>query len=467
VSSKRRLYLGLKQNFLRLFTSQARWIKEMYGKESIFEKPYQSGDYRKMHLDIPRPDWGNIGPDPDLPDGGFLPRGPRIYIFEPGYCSFFIVSGICGETTSFTVQMSLIPYIAEGSIFQWGVTSDQPEYVRIASVEYTDPYMQSSIKVTLETDEQFNGTALITVTSQLIGSAVRKLTVYPEPFFFAPIDVSLASNLPYELANKVPMFQRENYVNPFYECGTVDFVVECASCDDIVPLAWAGISADIVARSASASVAVVDNEAGPFEWVVSGTGFTLDEATTTGVANQVSADASACGTATITVTDACGNIAVGYVRCTTGTWVFKDHVCSIPGVNTDGIGWDIGDFKGERIEGFEKIIQWYDGFVSTQVLKSLVSGDPCDYYHTGTSGDTLNEYCDSSAGCQSLSVCDAVTGCTQCITFTVRPDWTLGGTRCMWRDGVYSGNPLYWSRHCYCTNKSNYYDLRRYEWECV
>lgn len=62
----------------------------------------------------------------------------------------------------------------------------------------------------------------------------------------------------------------------------------------------------------------------PFTWTVSGTGFSLSKATTDSdmEINVLSADGTACGSATITVTDACGRTAIGYVRCTTGEWCY-------------------------------------------------------------------------------------------------------------------------------------------------
>lgn len=85
-----------------------------------------------------------------------------------------------------------------------------------------------------------------------------------------------------------------------------------------------GTSAATIAQSASCTVAVTGSD-GPFDWSVSGTGFTLDSATTTGLTNTLNADASACGSATITVTDACSRSTTGYVRCTTGQWVEKSR----------------------------------------------------------------------------------------------------------------------------------------------
>ena len=70
----------------------------------------------------------------------------------------------------------------------------------------------------------------------------------------------------------------------------------------------------------------------PYSWSVSGTGFHFDSASgpTTATTNadletlELWADGTACGSATISVTDGCGDTTTGYVRCTSGQW---DLVC--------------------------------------------------------------------------------------------------------------------------------------------
>jgi hypothetical protein len=58
----------------------------------------------------------------------------------------------------------------------------------------------------------------------------------------------------------------------------------------------------------------------PYTWQVSGNGFSLSEGATKGLTNTLIANDTACGTATITVTDTYGVPVTGYVRCTTGQW---------------------------------------------------------------------------------------------------------------------------------------------------
>lgn len=58
-----------------------------------------------------------------------------------------------------------------------------------------------------------------------------------------------------------------------------------------------------------------------YTWQVSGTGFSLNADQTYDAANTLIADSSACGIATISVTDAQDETVTGYVRCVTGQWV--------------------------------------------------------------------------------------------------------------------------------------------------
>ena len=102
-------------------------------------------------------------------------------------------------------------------------------------------------------------------------------------------------------------------------------------CIDDPAMAWDyGESAETIDREVSVAVAITGLNA-PFTWEVSGTGFSLENAETDGIENTLHADATACGSATITVTGCDDQEAIGYVRCSVGQWIFVDHSCPIPG----------------------------------------------------------------------------------------------------------------------------------------
>jgi len=71
-------------------------------------------------------------------------------------------------------------------------------------------------------------------------------------------------------------------------------------------------------RNSSVEISVIGGFP-PYTWEVSGTGFSVLSSTTYRM-NTLSADNTACGSATITVTDKYGDICTGFVRCTTGQW---------------------------------------------------------------------------------------------------------------------------------------------------
>lgn len=108
---------------------------------------------------------------------------------------------------------------------------------------------------------------------------------------------------------------------------------ECDECDDTA-IAWDSVnSPETIARSTAVTVYITDSlgTGGPYTWAVSGTGFTLDDATTAGLTNTLNADGSACGSAVITVTGCDVTEAIGYVRCTAGsTWSAPADFCTTP-----------------------------------------------------------------------------------------------------------------------------------------
>jgi hypothetical protein len=109
------------------------------------------------------------------------------------------------------------------------------------------------------------------------------------------------------------------------------------SCDPDNAVIWDWVnSAETINKSSSVSV-YVEGGYPPYTWSVSGTGFTLGNEVTIGVANSLIADADSCGSASITVTDACGFSASGAVRnVDEGQW--EDVIpaeCMFPGFQAD------------------------------------------------------------------------------------------------------------------------------------
>jgi hypothetical protein len=62
------------------------------------------------------------------------------------------------------------------------------------------------------------------------------------------------------------------------------------------------------------------NGCGPYNWSVTGTGFSFTVPQTSGPSNTLNATAGACGPAHITVTDSCNSSVNFYILCTVGDW---------------------------------------------------------------------------------------------------------------------------------------------------
>jgi len=89
---------------------------------------------------------------------------------------------------------------------------------------------------------------------------------------------------------------------------------------------------DVIDRNSSVEISIIGGIP-TYTWEVSGNGFILSEGATKGLNNTLIANDTACGTATITVTDKGGASCTGYVRCTAGSWVKKEtgYACGFAG----------------------------------------------------------------------------------------------------------------------------------------
>ena len=183
-----------------------------------------------------------------------------------------------------------------------------------------------------------------------------------------------------------------------------DGLLTLSSCDTVTNVNYDSDNPATIARNDSDVEITVSDGIGPFTWSVAGTGFSLGSATTTGRTNTLDADGTACGTAIITITDACDDTATGYVRCTTGQWVQKSTgSCIISGAITDTISEpDENSGEHERISGYQKQYQ----------LWGSKCGVASGFY------DCENPY--PGCGDGGASECNEgtclATGCTPCLT---------------------------------------------------
>ena len=96
--------------------------------------------------------------------------------------------------------------------------------------------------------------------------------------------------------------------------AVIDFTqsAACTGASYVAP-SWSAANPTSLTRNTFDTISI-DDGIGSFTWVISGTGWTLDYASTAAGANILRAGAGACGLAKITCTDACGNIVVDYVQ---------------------------------------------------------------------------------------------------------------------------------------------------------
>jgi len=209
--------------------------------------------------------------------------------------------------------------------------------------------------------------------------------------------------------------------NPWADFGVCTCRGYVRVCDETNVPTWdTDISPATIGRNDRVQVAVKDGQA-PYRWNVEGTGFTLDSEKTTLRTNYLNSDNTACGMATITVTDACGKKVTGKVKCTYGTW--GDVFCGCPMLaphNTTIYGlyaFIIDDIK--CIEGWE---QTYGGGADPDPLQKCI-----DYNCAGR--------------CSTWSYCQDDCGCDpQCVTDSFTSGWLSGsvqiGVECMYSESA-------------------------------
>jgi hypothetical protein len=145
---------------------------------------------------------------------------------------------------------------------------------------------------------------------------------------------------------------------------------------------------DEIDRNSSVEISVIGGTP-PYTWQVSGNGFSIPSSTTDRT-NTLSADDTACGAATITITDDCPTVATGYVRCTAGKWVEKASICELGGP-ADVCWHDAPYYYCQKVEGYIK--EWIElshlgGMPTCEEWGDAACAGRCDFYgykHCGNS----------------------------------------------------------------------------------
>jgi len=178
----------------------------------------------------------------------------------------------------------------------------------------------------------------------------------------------------------IPIVGGKKY--PSYYCEKT-FHVQCGDCEcvDAVPPIYGDASVIHQQGSGDNDVDLYVGSSlacGPFSWSVSGTGFHFGSVAgpTTGETEEemeiitLYADATACGTATITVTDSCGESSTAYIRCeedsdwcqtTAQTCSDGTCTCPYPGAADVTVEYLANKWRSDRIVGNEmsRQLTWY------------------------------------------------------------------------------------------------------------
>lgn len=362
MSSKRKPYYHLKLSATAFWSMPVRYLKEFFGKESYLEKPYEEGR-SEMHQDVPDDNW-HLPPwnRPSFYDWSFppFPPFPKLSPFKlppfplpverpgvtlpvhtrphgigkvkwpgrprigesPEWLPPFAVQSLCSiryngpdcldEGKSATV---FVASNTSGS-FIWGAEVSDPRYLQAANVGFAGDYRGAGVKFELTAQGSPNPAVDVEVCFFMAEVRIRTIRNYPSSYRSEGIGME---NRPDTTTS------RELLVS---KCGCVTITVPCDPClgnEYIIPsieLDQGTLAPGTApcASSSSTKTLTVLNGAGPYTWSVSGTGFCLAYGVTSGPANVLKADDTACGVATVTITDYCGNSCYCEVRSTAGLW---------------------------------------------------------------------------------------------------------------------------------------------------
>jgi len=197
----------------------------------------------------------------------------------------------------------------------------------------------------------------------------------------------------------------------------------------------------------------------PFTWSISGSGFFFPQKYT-GRSALVGHDLGACGSATLTIVDACGEVVTGSVRSTTGQWYpvagDEGHGCTLFGAYAEFTGNFGNQCQWEAIRGK------YKQYEQTQVTQGLST--PCETQigcgYSTESADNCDEICTYYLYCDHTYGYD----CSDCLfpvgspSIVYLPEIWVNNRCDIWPPAAC---PTVNYRECYCIQT-----LSVYEWIC-
>ena len=230
--------------------------------------------------------------------------------------------------------------------------------------------------------------------------------------------------------------------------------VKGSLCDTECTLAWdSDTSISTIGRNTSGVVAVTDSPGDPpYQWAVSGTGFTLQAEETQTVGNTLITDGSACGHAIITVTNANGCSTTGSVNATEGSaWIYQGAYCGLSGVAAVTTYSSYGYIQLLLTDGYKQ--QW-------QQLNMYGGGN---FFYEDAGGPP---YCSLPSPCEEWIQLTCGGAGTYCLDFVFGP--ALPELSCLAASGVQTQIPCaHWDALCRsgCGCQAGYgWTMTYYEW---
>jgi hypothetical protein len=399
VEKNRKLYLDSSLSVIETFRQSVRWVKSSAVRESQFEKPYIDDEYRKMHLEFPTPDWPKT-PDPP-PNGDIEPTTRRMRFGTPR-CWGHVFSAVCDGPTWGTVHLVMVPPHSQGASLRWSLSCEDPRVKTWPNHGNTS--LTGSFEFMVEPRESFKDTVILEISCVMVGGSYAQEW---ETEGSIPKDASIPPFLRTDLFGLI-WTEIESVEGKIFDCGKfpVEYNCGCTLFEWDDETSEETVDHDDLGGSIIAIYA--EGFCEPFDWEVEEEGFTLAESRTYGFNNIIYADETACGTATITVTNREGSSVTGYVRCTEGQWIEVDEELAYPNGNCLG------------------------GYLNTTPVEVIIgdtkwTGDKCTIWDGNRCATANCENC----SCHNCSNCSAMTGTTDpiptiertCLEFCNNNNW--------------------------------------------
>ncbi len=459
--SKKKPYYYLKDSHLTFMQRRDRWLRDLYTKESLFEKPYFS-ERAEMHMEMPSfvlpqfPPYPEYGPLPPInyppPYDRYVPRTPTRFPRDPTpderrtslsgrtpkKSTELLSGGVKDQGASGMLGFNLDPYC-----FIWEYPPECLDEGQIAKVR---------VRINMYSGGEVGGAQWRAVAQGDRLSANLVSSWGSEATFV----IQASSVEGEESVGTVCFYVKFGGQEKETRCGCVEIRVPCECGGDETPVAWDYGSSDAtIVRNGTATV-VVTPGTGPYTWAVSGTGFSIP-ATTSGPTNTLSADGTACGSATITVTDACENVATGYVR------------------EEDNSRWQEQGGEADQCKLLGGTGSWYQSGASpTRRRVDVIQGNRKMHVLVNTQASSSRE-CPDAVTCENASYGSGYTkcseycefrfpgyGCVECATGYDPPGWSvLGPWNCLGADVADCGDGTWLHSHCAFTES-----IDNYLWVC-